>query len=93
MPVGRTSKLIAIVDDDEGMEDSLRDQMEAAGLVAGGFGSAGSTRFRHSSSVRGRTGPLKLGTAEAVVLTAKRQRPPPVGIYRASEFNRLGARV
>jgi FixJ family two-component response regulator len=35
-----TSKLIAIIDDDEGMQDSLRDLMEAAGLVARCFGSA-----------------------------------------------------
>jgi len=34
------SKLIAIIDDDEGMQDSLRDLMEAAGLVARCFGSA-----------------------------------------------------
>jgi FixJ family two-component response regulator len=35
-----TSKLIAIIDDDEAMQDSLRDLMEAAGLVARCFGSA-----------------------------------------------------
>jgi FixJ family two-component response regulator len=40
MSVERTSKLIAIVDDDEAMQDSLRDLMEAAGLVARCFGSA-----------------------------------------------------
>src|SRR6202162_384214 len=40
MSVERTSKLIAIIDDDEAMQDSLRDLMEAAGLVARGFGSA-----------------------------------------------------
>ena len=40
MSVDRTSKLIAIVDDDEAMQDSLRDLMEAAGLVAQCFGSA-----------------------------------------------------
>jgi FixJ family two-component response regulator len=40
MTVDRTSKLIAIVDDDEAMQDSLRDLMEAAGLVARCFGSA-----------------------------------------------------
>src|SRR5258706_336669 len=40
MPVDRTSRLIAIVDDDEAMQDSLRDLMEAAGLVARCFGSA-----------------------------------------------------
>jgi FixJ family two-component response regulator len=34
MPVDQTPKLIAIVDDDEAMQDSLRDLMEAAGLVA-----------------------------------------------------------
>ena len=33
MSVDRTSKLIAIIDDDEAMQDSLRDLMEAAGLV------------------------------------------------------------
>jgi FixJ family two-component response regulator len=32
--------LIAIIDDDEAMQDSLRDLMEAAGLVAQCFGSA-----------------------------------------------------
>jgi FixJ family two-component response regulator len=37
---GETSKLIAIIDDDEAMQDSLRDLMEAAGLVALCFGSA-----------------------------------------------------
>ena len=36
-----TSKLIAIIDDDEAMQESLRDLMEAAGLVARCFGSAG----------------------------------------------------
>jgi FixJ family two-component response regulator len=36
-----TSKLIAIIDDDETIQDSLRDLMEAAGLVARCFGSAG----------------------------------------------------
>src|SRR6201990_1127924 len=40
MPVDRTSKLIAIIDDDEAMQDSLRDLMEPAGLVARCFGSA-----------------------------------------------------
>ena len=40
MPMDRTSKLIVIVDDDEAMQDSLRDLMEAAGLVARCFGSA-----------------------------------------------------
>ena len=35
-----TTKLIAIIDDDEAMQDSLRDLMEAAGLVARCFGSA-----------------------------------------------------
>ena len=38
---GQTSKLIAIIDDDESMCDSLRDLMESAGLVAQCFGSAG----------------------------------------------------
>jgi FixJ family two-component response regulator len=40
MPLDKTSKLIAISDDDEAMQDSLRDLMEAAGLVAQCFGSA-----------------------------------------------------
>jgi FixJ family two-component response regulator len=40
MSVDRTSKLIAIIDDDEAMQESLRDLMEAAGLVAQCFGSA-----------------------------------------------------
>jgi FixJ family two-component response regulator len=40
MPGDRTSGVIAIVDDDEAMQDSLRDLMEAAGLVARCFGSA-----------------------------------------------------
>ena len=40
MPVDHTSRLIAIIDDDEAMQDSLRDLMEAAGLVARCFGSA-----------------------------------------------------
>src|SRR6202453_3358154 len=40
MPADRTSKLIAIVDDDEAMQDSLRDLMESAGLAARCFGSA-----------------------------------------------------
>jgi FixJ family two-component response regulator len=40
MPVKQKSKLIAIIDDDEDMQDSLRDLMEAAGLVARCFGSA-----------------------------------------------------
>jgi FixJ family two-component response regulator len=40
MPVDQRSKLIAIIDDDESMQDSLRDLMEAAGLVARSFGCA-----------------------------------------------------
>jgi FixJ family two-component response regulator len=36
----QTSKLIAIIDDDESMQDSLRDLIEATGLVARCFGSA-----------------------------------------------------
>jgi FixJ family two-component response regulator len=40
MPLDRTSKLIAIIDDDEAMQDSLRDLLEAAGLAARCFGSA-----------------------------------------------------
>ena len=40
MPLDRTSRLIAIVDDDEAIQDSLRDLMEAAGLEARCFGSA-----------------------------------------------------
>jgi len=37
---GQTSKLIAIIDDDESICDSLRDLMESAGLAALCFGSA-----------------------------------------------------
>jgi FixJ family two-component response regulator len=40
MPMDRMSKLIAIIDDDEAMQDSLRDLLEAAGLTARCFGSA-----------------------------------------------------
>jgi FixJ family two-component response regulator len=40
MPSDPTSKLIAIIDDDEAMQDSLRDLLEAAGLAARCFGSA-----------------------------------------------------
>ena len=40
MPLDQTSKLIAIIDDDEAMQDSLRDLLEAAGLAARCFGSA-----------------------------------------------------
>ena len=40
MPLDQTSKLIAIIDDDEAMQDSLRDLLEAAGLTAQCFGSA-----------------------------------------------------
>jgi FixJ family two-component response regulator len=37
---GQTSKLIAIIDDDESMQDSLQDLIESTGLVARCFGSA-----------------------------------------------------
>jgi FixJ family two-component response regulator len=37
---GQTSKLIAIIDDDESICESLRDLVESAGLVARCFGSA-----------------------------------------------------
>ena len=37
---GQTSKLIAIVDDDESMQASLRDLIESSGFVARCFGSA-----------------------------------------------------
>jgi FixJ family two-component response regulator len=40
MPRGQTSKVIAIIDDDESMQDSLQDLVESAGLVARRFGSA-----------------------------------------------------
>jgi FixJ family two-component response regulator len=40
MPLEQTSRLIAIIDDDEAMQDSLRDLLEAAGLAARCFGSA-----------------------------------------------------
>jgi FixJ family two-component response regulator len=40
MPLDQTSKLIAIIDDDEAMQDSLRDLLEAAGLAARSFGCA-----------------------------------------------------
>jgi FixJ family two-component response regulator len=40
MSLDQTSKLIAIIDDDEAMQDSLRDLLEAAGLAAQCFGSA-----------------------------------------------------
>jgi CheY-like chemotaxis protein len=36
----QTSKMIAIIDDDESMQDSLQDLIESAGLVARCFGSA-----------------------------------------------------
>ena len=39
-PAREASKLIAIIDDDEAIQDSLRDLMEAAGLVARCFRSA-----------------------------------------------------
>jgi FixJ family two-component response regulator len=39
-PRGQTSRLIAIIDDDESMQDSLRDLIESTGLVARCFGSA-----------------------------------------------------
>ena len=37
---GQTSRLIAIIDDDESIQASLRDLMESTGLVARCFGSA-----------------------------------------------------
>ena len=40
MVMDRMSNVIAIIDDDESMQDSLHDLMEAAGLVARCFGSA-----------------------------------------------------
>jgi len=40
MPVDQISELIVIVDDDESMQESLRDLIESAGLLARCFGSA-----------------------------------------------------
>ena len=40
MLIGRNSKLVVIVDDDESMQDSLQDLIESAGLEAQCFGSA-----------------------------------------------------
>jgi FixJ family two-component response regulator len=40
MPRGQTSNLIAIIDDDESICDSLRDIFQSAGLMARCFGSA-----------------------------------------------------
>jgi FixJ family two-component response regulator len=40
MLIGRNSKLVVIVDDDDSMQDSLRDLIESAGLEARCFGSA-----------------------------------------------------
>jgi len=40
MPKGQTSKVIAIIDDDQSMQDPLQDLIESTGLVARCFGSA-----------------------------------------------------
>jgi FixJ family two-component response regulator len=40
MPEGQTPKLIAIIDDNESMQDSVRDLIEAGGFEARCFGSA-----------------------------------------------------
>jgi FixJ family two-component response regulator len=40
MPGRQTSRVIAIIDDDESMQDSLRDLIESTGLVTRCFGSA-----------------------------------------------------
>ena len=40
MPGAKRQKLIAIIDDDKSMQDSLRDLIESTGLVARCFGSA-----------------------------------------------------
>src|SRR5260370_36928504 len=40
MSVGRKSQIIAVIDDGEAMQDSLRGLIEATGLVARCFGSA-----------------------------------------------------
>ena len=40
MPGGQTSKMIAVIDDDESMQDSLQDLIESSGLLARCFGSA-----------------------------------------------------
>jgi FixJ family two-component response regulator len=40
MPGGQTSKMIAIIDDNESMQDSLRDLIESGGFEAQCFGSA-----------------------------------------------------
>jgi FixJ family two-component response regulator len=40
MPAEQTSKLIAIIDDDTSMQDSLQDLIESTGLLARCFGSA-----------------------------------------------------
>ena len=39
-PRGQTSKMIAVIDDDESMQDSLQDLIESTGLVTRCFGSA-----------------------------------------------------
>ena len=39
MPKGQTSKVIAIIDDDQSIQDSLEDLIESTGLVARCFGS------------------------------------------------------
>jgi FixJ family two-component response regulator len=46
MPRRQTSKVIAIIDDDESMQDSLQDLIESIGLAAQCFGSA--EEFLHS---------------------------------------------
>src|ERR1700739_4446020 len=50
MPRNQTSKLIAIIDDDEAMQDSLQDLIESTGLVTQCFGSA--KEFLESDSHR-----------------------------------------
>ena len=50
MPAQQTSKLIAIIDDDESMQDSLQDLIESTGLVARCFRSA--EEFLESDSHR-----------------------------------------
>src|SRR5271167_3084483 len=55
MPRRQTSKVIAIIDDDESMQDSLQDLIESAGLVAWRYGSAeeflGSDSHRRAACV------------------------------------------
>jgi FixJ family two-component response regulator len=82
MPRSQSNKVIAIIDDDESMQDSLRDLIESAGLVARCFGSAeeflGSDLHRRAACVIADVRMPKMSGLELQATLKEEERDVPI---------------